>query len=123
MFNSLLFHNHLNELYLFQIMSSNDELPDIPYCPEPAKKARSDGEEAFLQLQTRFNELLAIKAKDRSDDERKEYERLRKKYSKDKKVYPHLVEERAAATDAQRKAASRARMTGEERQDERDSDR
>ena len=120
---SVAFHNHLNKLYPFQIMSSEEELPDIPYCPLPAKKTRSDGEEAFLQLQTRFNELLAIKAKDRSDDERKEYERLRKKYSKDKRVYPHLVEERAAATDAQRKAASRARMTSEERQDERDSDR
>ena len=121
MFNSLLFHNHLNEHYLFQIMSSNDELPDIPYCPEPAKKARSDGEEAFLQLQTRVHELLAIRAKDRSEDEQKEYNRLRNKYSKETKVY--LVVKRATATDAQRKAASRARMTAEERQDERDDAR
>ena len=104
-------------------MSSEEELPDIPYCPLPAKKTRSDGEEAFLVLQTRFHQLLTIPAKNRSDDERKEYERLRKKYSKDKKVYPHLVEERTAATDAQRKAASRARMTAEERQDERDDAR
>ena len=96
-------------------MSSDDELPDIPYCPLPAKKTRSDGEEAFLELQTRLHELLSIPAKNRSDDERKEYERLRKKYSKDKKTYSHLVEERVAATGAQRMVASRGRMTEEER--------
>ena len=102
-------------------MSSEDDLPDIPYCPLPAKKTRSDGEEAFLELQTRFHELLSIPAKNRSGDERKEYERLRNKYSKDKKAYQHLVEERAAATDAQRKEASRGRMTEEEIQEERDA--
>ena len=101
-------------------MSSDDELPDIPYCPLPAKKTRSDGEEAFLELQTRLHELLSIPAKNRSDDERKEYERLRKKYAKDKKAYPHLVEERAAATGAQRLAAFRNRQTGEERVQEQD---
>ena len=104
-------------------MSSDDELPDIPYCPLPAKKTRSDGEEAFLELQTRLHELLSIPAKNRSDDERKEYERLRKKYTKDKKAYPHLVEERAAATGAQRLAAFRNRQTGEERVQEQDDAR
>ena len=104
-------------------MSSDDELPDIPYCPLPAKKTRSDGEEAFLELQTRLHELLSIPAKNRSDDERKEYDRLRKKYSKDKKAYPHLVEERAAKTDAQRKEESRGRMTEEVRVQERDDAR
>ena len=47
------FHNHLSNLYVFQKMSSEDELPDIPYCPEPEKRKRSDGEEAFLELQQR----------------------------------------------------------------------
>ena len=104
-------------------MSSDEELPDIPYCPLPAKKTRSDGEEAFLRLQTRLHELLSIPTKDRSDNERKEYNRLRNKYSKDKKTYSHLVEERAAATDAQRKEASRGRMTEEEIQEEREATR
>ena len=96
-------------------MSSDEELPDIPYCPLPAKKTRSDGEEAFLILQSRLHELLSIPTKERSEEERKEYNRLRNKYSKDKKTYSHLVEERAAATDAQRKEASRGRMTEEKR--------
>ena len=104
-------------------MSSDEDLPDIPYCPIPAKKNRTDGEEDFLRLQSRVRELLAIPTKDRSDNERKEYNRLRNKYSKDKKTYSHLVEERAAATGAQRKAASRERMTEEERVQERDEAR
>ena len=92
-------------------------------CPIPAKKTRSDGEEAFLELQTRLHELLSIPTKDRSDNERKEYNRLRNKYSKDKKTYSHLVEERAAATNAQRKEASRGRMTEERRAQELDDAR
>ena len=54
-------------------MSSDDELPDIPYCPLPAKKTRSDGEEAFLILQSRLHELLSIPTKERSEEERKEF--------------------------------------------------
>ena len=104
-------------------MSSDEELPDIPYCPLPAKKTRSDGEEAFLILQSRLHELLSIPTKERSEEERKEYNRVRNKYSKDKKNYSHLVEERAAATGAQRMAASRERMTEEERVQERDDAR
>ena len=65
-------------------MSSDDDLPDIPYCPIRAKKKHTDGEEAFLTLQRRCKELLAIPTRDRSDSERKEYNRLRKKYIKDK---------------------------------------
>ena len=102
---------------------SDEELPDIPYCPIPAKKTRSDGEEAFLELQTRLHELLSIPTKDRSDNERKEYNRLRNKYSKDKKAYQHLVEERAAATGAQRVAEFRNRQTEEERAQELDDAR
>ena len=96
-------------------MSSDEELPDIPYCPLPAKKTRSDGEEAFLILQSRLHELLSIPTKERSEEERKEYNRVRNKYSKDKKQYSHLVEERGAATGAQRVAAFRNRQTAEER--------
>ena len=89
-------------------MSSDDDLPDIPYCPIRAKKKHTDGEEAFLTLQRRCKELLAIPTRDRSDSERKEYNRLRKKYIKDKKTYSHLVEDCAAATGAERQAAFRA---------------
>ena len=75
------FHNHLNNLYVFQIlMSSDEELPDIPYCPLPEKRIRSDGEEAFLQLQKDYHDLLNIPAKQRSEEEKKEVIRLKNKY-------------------------------------------
>ena len=55
---------------------SSDDLPEIPYCPIPAKKKHTDGEEAFLTLQRRCKELLAIPTRDRSDSEQKEDNRL-----------------------------------------------
>ena len=74
------FHNHLNNLYVFQItMSSDEELPDIPYCPLSEKRIRSDGEEAFLQLQKAYHDLLNIPAKQRSEQEKKEVIRLQKR--------------------------------------------
>ena len=67
---------------IFQIMSQKemDELPDIPYCPLPEKRLRTDAEEAFLELQRRYHDLLNIPAKQRSDDEKKEVARLKKRY-------------------------------------------
>ena len=64
------------------MMSSddNDELPDIPYCPLPEKRIRSDGEEAFLELQRTYLDLLKIPAKHRSDDEKKEVAQLKERY-------------------------------------------
>ena len=64
------------------MMSSddNDELPDIPYCPLPEKRIRSDGEEAFLELQRTYLDLLNIPAKQRSDDQKKEVARLKTRY-------------------------------------------
>ena len=97
--------------------------PNPTNLQSPAKKTRSDGEETFLKLQSRVQELLSIPGKDRSDEERKEYNRLRNKYSKDKKTYSYLLEDHSSATGAQRKAASRARMTDEQREDERAADR
>ena len=61
-------------------MSSDEELPDIPYCPLPEKRIRSDGEEAFLKLQRTYHDLLNIPAKERSDDEKKEVARLKTRY-------------------------------------------
>ena len=61
-------------------MSSDEELPDIPYCPLPEKRARSDGEEAFLQLQKEYHDLLNIPAKQRSEEEKKEVNRLKIRY-------------------------------------------
>ena len=61
-------------------MSSDEELPDIPYCPLPEKRIRSDGEEAFLELQRIYLDLLNIPAKQRSDDEKKEVARLKTRY-------------------------------------------
>ena len=87
------------------------------------KKTRTDGEEAFLTLQSRVHELLSIPTKNRSKEEKNEYNRLRNKYAKDKKTYSHLLEKRAAACDAQRKAASREKMTDEQRDDERSATR
>ena len=66
-------------------MSSDDELPDIPYCLIRAKKKHTNREEAFLTLQRRCKELLVIPTRDHSDSERKEYNRLWNKYIKDKK--------------------------------------
>ena len=104
-------------------MSSDDELPDIPYCPKPAKKLRSDEEEAFLDLQRRYHQLLDIPANQRSDEEKTETNQLRKKYSRVKTKFPHLVEERATATDAQRQAKSRQNMSEEARENYRAADR
>ena len=85
----------------------------------PSKKTQSDEEEAFLNLQISVQELLTIPAKDRSDAEKKEYNRLRNKYAKDKKTFSHLLEEPSTATGAQRIAAYRKRMTEEQREDAR----
>ena len=63
-------------------MSSDEELPDIPYCPLPEKRVRSDGEEAFLQLQKEYHDLLNIPAKQRSEEEKKEVIRLKNRYCK-----------------------------------------
>ena len=69
----------------------------------------------FLELQSQLKAILLIPSKNRSDNEVKEYNRLRKKYTTEKLKYPNLVAESATATGAQRKAASRDRMTDEER--------
>ena len=62
-------------------------------------------ETEFLEVQSRLKKVLSIPAKKRSDSERKEYDRLRKKYAKEKGKHLHLVEERDAATDAQQQLA------------------
>ena len=94
-----------------------------PNLHSPAKKIQSDEEKAFLSLQVRVQELLSIPGKDRSEGERKEYNRLRNKYAKEKKTYSYLLEENTTATGAQRKAASRERMTDEQRKNEREAAR
>ena len=71
------------KLQYFQIMSSDDELPDIPYCPKPAKKLWSDEEDAFLDLQWGYHQLLDIPANQQCDEEKEEKNKLRKKYSSD----------------------------------------
>ena len=111
---------------IFQIMSQKemDELPDIPYCPLPEKRLRTDAEEAFLELQRTYHGLLGIPAKQRSDEEKKEVLRLRKKYSREKAKFSSLVvEKQPAATGAQRKAKSRQNRTEEEEDYERAANR
>ena len=83
----------------------------------------SSQETDFLELQRRLKEILSIPAKNRSDDERKEYDRLRKSYTKEKGNFPRLVEERAVATGAQRMADNRQRMTDEQKEDDKKADR
>ena len=67
-------------------------------CVNEAKKweGKSDenGEKAFIKLQQRVNEILEIPTKNRSDQEKKEYNSLRNKYSKGKLQYPHLVQKK-----------------------------
>ena len=111
---------------IFQIMShdDSDELPDIPYCPVPEKRLVTDEEEAFLELQRTYHGLLGIPAKQRSDEEKKEVLRLRKKYSREKAKFSSLVvEKQPAATGAQRVARFREDMTEEERDNERAANR
>ena len=83
----------------------------------------SSQETDFLELQRRLKEILSIPAKNRSDDERKEYDRLKKSYTKEKGNFPRLVEERAVATGAQRKAEQRQRATDEQKEDDKKADR
>ena len=65
--------------------------------------------------------LLNIRVNERSDEEKKEINRLRPKYSRDKKKYPNLVEERertsVAATDADRQAKARQNMSEVEKEE------
>ncbi|MEC7382689.1 MAG: hypothetical protein VYE16_06715, partial [Cyanobacteriota bacterium] len=75
-----------------------DELPDIPYCPLPEKRLRTDAEEAFLELQRTYHGLLSIPANQRSDEEKKEVRRLQQRYSRDKGKFEGLVEKRPTAT-------------------------
>ena len=67
---------------------------------------KSDEEKAFLQLQQRFLELLAIPTKNRTEEEKKEYNSLRNKYSKGKVKYPHLVQDKNVSTGAKTKASN-----------------
>ena len=100
---------------IFQIMSQKemDELPDIPYCPLPEKRTRSDAEEAFLELQRRYHGLLNIPAKQRSDEEKKEVLRLKVKYARDKAKFSGLVvEKQPAATGAQRQVKTEQNRGG-----------
>ena len=110
---------------IFQIMSQkeSDELPDIPYCPIPEKRSRTDGEEAFLELQRTYHALLGIPAKQRSDEEKKEVRRLQQRYSREKDNFSGLVEKRPTATGAQRMAKTRKAMTEVERDKERAANR
>ena len=75
---------------------SDEELPDIPYCPlPPLKKTKlAQDEEKFLEMQSRLEEILAIPSKNRTADEKKEYDRLRKSFTKLKGQYGHLLKEK-----------------------------
>ena len=85
-------------------MSSDDELPDIPYCPKPAKRLRTNDEDVFLDLQHKYYQLLAKTPTQRSHEEKTEINKLKKKYFKLKNKFPHLAEEQPTSTDAEHKA-------------------
>ena len=72
----------------FQMASSDDknELPEI-------QVVLSAKEKAFQELQLRYQQLLEIPANQRTEEEKKEVNRLRRPYSEKKASYPHLVEE------------------------------
>ena len=110
---SILVLQFFHYLQYFQTMSSDEELPDIPHCPIPAKKLRSSEEDVFLDLQKRYHELLDIPANQHSDAEKKETNKLMKKYSKLKTKFPHLAEKRPTSTDAECKAKSIQNMSEE----------
>ena len=63
--------------------------------PTTQKKTKlSDEETDFLELQQRYHQLLAIPPKDRSAEQKDEYNRLKPKYSRQKTKFSHLVEKR-----------------------------
>ena len=92
---------------------SNEEQEDnISLQHSSPKKTRlSDEEKVFLELQQRVHQLLAIKSKDRSEDEMKEYKKIQPKYSRQKAKFAHLVEERPTASAVERKQRSRENMS------------
>ena len=104
----------------FQMATSDDkdELPDI-------QVELSAKEKAFLELQLRYQQLLEIPANLRTEEEKKEVNRLRRPYSEKKAYYPHLVEERkwSPATDAERMAKSRQLRSDEGKEDAKAADR
>ena len=99
------------------MMSSDAKSQDI--LPENNGVVLSDKESAFLKLQLRYHELLDIPANQRTEEEKKEANKLRRPYSEKKAYYPHLVEDRkrVPATDAERMAKSRQQRSDEARVD------
>ena len=68
-------------------MSSDAKSQDI--LPENNGVVLSDKESAFLKLQLRYHELLDIPANQRTEEEKKEANKLRRPYSEKKAYYPH----------------------------------
>ena len=105
------------------MMSSDAKSQDI--LPENNGVVLSDKESAFLKLQLRYHELLDIPANQRTEEEKKETNKLRRPYSEKKAYYPHLVEDRkrVPATDAERMAKSRQLRSDEGKEDAKAADR
>ena len=89
-----------------------DELPDI-------QVELSAKEKAFLELQLRYQQLLEIPANLRTEEEKKEVNRLRRPYSEKKAYFPHLVEKRkwSPASGAERVEKHRKERSDKAKED------
>ena len=101
---------------LTQSENEKDLDTELPKRKSTSGKAEAVKEEAFQELQQRYLQLLSIPTKDRSEDEIRECNGLRRKYSKEKGKFPHLVEERQTSTGAERKAKFREKQSDDEKE-------
>ena len=131
-------------------MSSDEELPDIPYCPmfrtseqlegdaqascsssatssstdtRDNKRKCSDEEETFLQIKAKMEAILKVPKARRTPEQVKEHKSLGQKFSRMKPRFEHLLQAKKPLTAAERKSQSRQNMTDEDREEERAKDR
>ena len=126
-------------------MSSDEELPDIPYCPmfrtsvqlevyaqascsssaasssvdtRDNKRKCSDEEERFLQIKAQMEAILEVPKARRTPEQVKEHKSLGQKFSRMKPKFEHLLQAKKPLTTAERKSQSRQSMTDEDREEE-----
>ena len=95
----------------FQMASSDDK--------NELQVVLSAKEKAFLELQLRYQQLLEIPANQRTEEEKKEVNRLRRPYSEKKAYFPHLVEKRkwSPASGAERVEKHRQERSDKAKED------
>ena len=125
-------------------MSSDEELPDIPYCPmfrtsvqleedvqascsssatssstdtRDNKRKCSAEEETFLQIRAEMEAILKVPKARRTPEQVKEHKTLGQKFSRMKPKFEHLLPAKKPLTTAERKSQSRQDMTNKDRKE------